>query len=598
MKSLPVYLGLATLLWGAIAGANQPLPPKIQINPEIEGQTLILQLINQEKFGTVVEIQAGELSSLNFQSTRIKMAPGQKLSQKFELRGELRGRQALHLTTRVLGEKEVGLLAGPTVYQAFLLNGQAAKKLSYEEAFLRQREEIKGPSKKAEIDLGGAIYASEIGRLAFKAKQMPSDGKIEPYRARDAREYSKLQLRQLPRDPNLAGGRPGTPNGVSNESEAIDSPLDSNAVSSEAVSENDTSSEDPLNQPFWDASATVIKGRMSLKTAPSTYKAAWGWVVRAWQNIGGIWIFQGWTYVGGDGAWQISLAAPIPGVQVRVEYLTKNRFVSIQDASGNPYHWGDNWSLTGGITDIGSRYADLTVNGDLPAVDKLYVGATNIWVKFYNLGMNALRDQPIQIFFPNTMASGQCIYNDGAGPYAWSCSYSADGRIYIIPAHGSASVVQHEIGHSINSFYWGGKMPPGSGGTHNLWNCYNNGLALSEGFANFLTYWTQFERNTAAPMAPYFNMNLEAIPAGVCANQTAEMRVAAAFWDMYDSTAENVSSTVGDDLYFVNQGYPVAMYLGNKRDAMSDYLAVSQSGQNAFWQNEFKRLFRLNKIIP
>ena len=212
--------------------------------------------------------------------------------------------------------------------------------------------------------------------------------------------------------------------------------------------------------------------------------------------------------------------------------------------------------------------------------------------------MNALRNQPIEVFFPNTLASGQCIYNDGAGPYAWSCSYWANGKIYIIPEHGSESVVQHEIAHSINSFYWNGSMPPGAGGTHNLWNCYNNGLALTEGFANFLTYWTQFDRGQASPMAPYFNMNLESLPGGVCANQTTEMRIAATFWDMYDTHSESVSSTSGDGIYYVSQASAVALYLGSKKNAMSEYLPAVQSGQSAYFQNEFTRIFRLNKIVP
>ena len=258
---------------------------------------------------------------------------------------------------------------------------------------------------------------------------------------------------------------------------------------------------------------------MSLKMSANSYKAAWGWVVRAWQNVNGNWNFLGWTYVGGDGSWQIGLSNVVGGKPIRVEYQTKNRFVSLQDASGNPYTWGDNWNLTGGVTDIGYRFADLTVNGDLPGVDTLYVGATNVWEKFYNNGMNALRDQPIEIYYPNTLASGKCVENSGSGNFAWSCSYWSTGQIYIIPEHAFASVVQHEIAHSINSFYWNGNLPPGAGGMHDLWNCYNNGLALTEGFADFIAYWVEFDRTNPAPVAEYFNMNMETVPDGVCANQ-------------------------------------------------------------------------------
>jgi hypothetical protein len=343
----------------------------------------------------------------------------------------------------------------------------------------------------------------------------------------------------------------------------------------------------------------AFRGRLSLKVDASTYKAAWGWVVRVWQKPAGSWNFLGWAYVGGDGRWQVISSAATSGAPTWIEYRTINRFVSLQDPAGNPYTWGDPWTLSGALLDVGSRYADLTTTGDLPGVDKLYVGATNIWVKFFNNGMNALRDQTIQVTYPNSLTSGRCIYDDGAGPYAWSCSYWADGKIYIIPAHASISVVQHEIGHSINSYYWSGNMPPGAGGSHNLWDCYNPGLALTEGWANFLTYWVQFDRNNSNPVAPYFNMNIESIPAGVCANQNAEMRTAATFWDTYDywNDGPNTASQY-DSLLYTNQAVPVSIYLNNKRNTTAEYLAVMQAGQSTYWQGEFQKLFRLNKIVP
>ena len=581
------------------AWANQPIPQKIQLETELVDGTLIVLIKNLEKQPALVELLPGSLGSLHFSPMRVQVGASQDASAKIAVSGELRGKQVVHIETKTLINKENGILPGPSLYQPYFIDGRAAKKLSYEEAFLTARESISGKSELAKIDLGGTPYVSEISRLSFKAGSLPSTAKIEPIELRGIENYIKMEPRQLPKDISLGASPP----------QMFHQPLPPMHPSTDesmAMGERDQEyssalSSEPQNH-FLSPQATLngvtIKGRMSLRVASNSYKAAWGWVVRAWQNVGGIWVFLGWTYVNSDGSWQLSLATALPGVSVRVEYQTKNRFVSIQDASGNPYTWGDNWKLTGSITDIGSRYADLTSNGDLPAVDRLYAGATQIWVKFYNTGMNALRDQPIQVFFPNTLSSGKCINNDGSGPYAWSCSYWGDGKIYIIPAHGSESVVQHEIGHSINSFYWHGDMPPGAGGTHNLWDCYTNGLALTEGFANFLTYWTQFDRGNAAPVAPYFSMNLENIPSGVCANQTAEMRVAATFWDLYDTHAESSSSSAGDGLHYINLGAPIALYLNTKKNAMSDYLPVVQSGQSSSWQNEFSRLFRLNKIIP
>jgi hypothetical protein len=555
---------ISTLGW-----ATQPSAPRVKFEFELRGSAATVRLENQEKYPVVLAFHPGELGTIGFERFQASLAPQQRAEINLEKVAARRGRQILHVESTATIKNEFNI-AGPSLYQPYLISDQGSQKLTYEEAFLRNRERVEGNSELAKIDLGGALDVSEINRLAFKADVVPSTAQITPFIYRGALDYTKMGVKQLPKDSQVIGGR------------AHSSSFEEELFEPESLS------------PF----AQVIKGKMSLKINSNTYQAAWGWVVRAWQKVGGNWVFLGWTYVGGDGSWQIGLSNVASGVPVRIEYRTKNRFVSIQDPSGNPYTWGDNWNLGGAITDIGSRYADLTVNGDLPAVDRLYVGSTQIWVKFFNNGMNALRDKPIEVTFPNALASGKCVYDTGSGPYAWSCSYWGDGKIYIIPAHGSASVVQHEIAHSINSFYWDGNLPPGSGGAHNLWDCYNNGLALTEGFANFLTYWTQFDRGQLAPVAPYFNMNIESIPAGVCANQTAEMRVASTFWDMYDTRNDSLNANASDGLNYVSQAVPVSIYLGNKKNSMAEYLPVVKAGQTAFWQEQFTKLFRLGYIVP
>lgn len=347
----------------------------------------------------------------------------------------------------------------------------------------------------------------------------------------------------------------------------------------------------------------LIQGNMSLLYPDNTFHAAWGWVVRGWQQIGPVWIMMGWSYVAGDGSWQINMPFVFPG-QVFVEYRPANRFVQLQDGNGNVYAWGDWWTLTGDVTDIGGRYADFSQNGDLPGVNTLYVGATDVWEKFYATGMNALRDQPIQVTFPNTLTSGHCIYNtDSNGntvpAYAWSCSQTGDGKIWLIAAHAQPFVVQHEIGHSINSYYWGGSMPSGSGLAHSLTGCYNNGLALAEGFADFIGYWTEFDRTETNPVAGYAGYNIETVDNNPCSGQTNETHVSATFWDMYDLWNDGPDpNTSFDSLLYTDPATSVAIYLNNNgKNAMSDYLDVVKSGQSAFWQGEFTKLFRLNTII-
>jgi hypothetical protein len=382
---------------------------------------------------------------------------------------------------------------------------------------------------------------------------------------------------------------------------------DDNRGKSRAAVSAKTSSAPATQNPLASALALapgdpIIRGNMSMLYPDGTYHAAWGWVVRGWQQVLFFWIPTAWTYVGGDGSWQLNL--PIANSPVFVEYRPANRFVQLQDAGGNVYAWGDSWNLTGPVTDIGYRAADFSNNGDLPNVHKLYVGATDVWIKFYNNGMNALRDSPIEVTFPNNLNSGHCIYNtDSNGmtvpTYAWSCSETANGRIWVIPAHADNFVVQHEIGHSINSYYWNNSMPPGAGGAHSLTQCYNNGLALSEGFANFLAYWTQFDRTQTNPTATYANYNVETINNNACSGPSNETRVSGAFWDMYDywNDGTDVNSRY-DSLLYVNQASAVSIYLGNKKNGMPDYLDVVKAGQSTYWQGEFEKLFRLNTIIP
>ena len=168
----------------------------------------------------------------------------------------------------------------------------------------------------------------------------------------------------------------------------------------------------------------------------------------------------------------------------------------------------------------------------------------------------------------------------------------------MISAHGFEFVVQHEIAHSINSFYWGGHMPSGSGGAHSFSQCYTNGLGLSEGFADFVAYWTQFNRDAVDPQATYANRSFET-PTNACNGQSNETWVAATFWDMYDSPNDGSdANSKYDSLLFVDQAEPVAVYLGNSgKNNMSDYLGVIKGFENNYWGGEFTKLFRLNTII-
>ncbi|MBI3534617.1 MAG: hypothetical protein HY072_03920 [Deltaproteobacteria bacterium] len=589
LLTIPLFVLLLTLN----SFATIPTPPKIFSEIYFRSNTVYVRLQNKEQVPLLLTLKAGALSTMEIRPKTVQLAPNVVTTVPLETAMRL-GRQVLHITSQaVFGHSQLSVQA-ISILQPVEVSQQIVKKLSFEEAFLMKRQKLQGKSQLSKIDLGGGLIDQQpIGSLFFSSAPLNNNTQIQTFQFRSPFDYAQMAPKQLPnmslpqkgnaftpRDPN--GDPNGDPFDVNNHDNIEDNPTENPA-------------------PYIDAMLT-IKGNLSLKMDAATYKAAWGWVVKAWQMQAGIWRFLGWNYISGDGNWDIQVdSSQVDNtLPIWVEYQTKNRFISIQDQAGNPYTWGDAWNLKGVFTNIGSRVADLTSNGDMPGVDRIYVGATLVWVKFFNNGINALRDSVIPITYPNSLASGKCKYDDGAGPYAWSCSYFDDGSVYVIPAHAADySTTQHELGHSINSFYWGGKMPPDSSGSHNIWNCYTKGLALSEGFANFLTYWVQFDRNETNPTAPYYNMNLEALPDAVCKGPTNEMRIAATFWDMYDYWNDGPDTTKAfDSLLYTDPATSVTVYLQNKKDKMEDYLEVVKAGQSDYWQKEFEKLFRLNTIVP
>jgi hypothetical protein len=50
----------------------------------------------------------------------------------------------------------------------------------------------------------------------------------------------------------------------------------------------------------------------------------------------------------------------------------------------------------------------LNKTGSVPGIDKIYQASMALWRKFKKYGMSALRDEPVPITYPNTLAPGQC----------------------------------------------------------------------------------------------------------------------------------------------------------------------------------------------
>ena len=585
--------------------ANEPAPVKVSITSQL---TLIgnsfVHLESLENNSLILILSPGPLSSIRFASKRVPIDPGARLDVDLGLLTIPTGQQTFHIVARVFdGLQNLPAGIGPFLLEPLTVSATDITKISYDDAFLSKRVAVPDASSPANdrplIDLGGGFTDQRgIGALAFNSSLVSAPGRNYNL------QYSPVTMANaFPCVINADTVSPSCKTDLGGGTLGFGAALGTPVFRGTALLSPKSQAASPtaLAVPLVANGGSVIQGKFFLKLPGPAFQAAWGWEAQAWENLGGFWIFLGWSYVGGDGSWSIPVI-PVPGFQVRVEYQPANRFVQLQDPAANVYTWGDNWNLTGNVTDIGGRAADFTVNGNLPGMDKLYVGATNEWVKFYNNGMNALRDTPIQVTFPNSLASGNCTSTDSATPpntIAWSCSKSGTGQIWIIPAHGDQSVVQHEIAHSINSFYWNGVLAPGSGGKHDLTNCFNNGIGLIEGFADFMPYWVQFDRTATSPNVSYYNMSIETLPSSTCSGQTAEMRVAAAFWDTYDywNDGSDVNSKF-DSLYYTDQAVPISLFLNNKKDTMTDYLTVMKNGQSAAVQNEFTKIYRLNTIVP
>ena len=346
-----------------------------------------------------------------------------------------------------------------------------------------------------------------------------------------------------------------------------------------------------------------MKGKFLLKVNGQyygySYLPAWGWSVRAWQQIGSVWLLIGATAANADGTWDLNfIAPPFPGFKVRIEYQPANRFVQVQDSNANVYTWGNSLDYTAPLTDVGTRNADLTNNGDAPGIDRIYQASSALWRRFNADGMNPVRDNPIEITFPNS-STDPCPQVDANNmPIPWSCSDSNNGKIWLIPKHAKAGVVQHELAHSIHSYYWDGNMPSGGGIQHKLNKCYNDGLALTEGFANFVAYWVQFERDNPGPVEASLNYNIEKPPSNFCKASSNEGRVSAAFWDAYDTHDDGVAP-ISDSWNIFHHGAAVGTFLNNPgHNSMKEYwpVYISILGGNSFL-TVFDS-FSLNWILP
>lgn len=584
MKNNPINAAVsaacaAVFALGSVSAvhAMQPSPPNIVMSSTLPaGAPPHIAIKNGEQYGAWVVLQPGGYSTIPFSRVWTYVDAGgtaylDVLDAKIGS-----GVKILHIEAAVYGPK--GLVRTRVqLYEVLRVSPAGNRKVSFEEAFLSRRMAIGGNSEKAMIQMGGGyVDSSPVVPLAFFSKPAPKDVKPEDMKLASVGDLVKLPVGTLALSPQVAGG-PGLKAFREGSAEMAVEEQSLRAGGGERL-----------------IGPSRVDGTWSLRDGESSYRAGWGFTVRLWQNFGSGWVFIGNAEVGSGGFWSVfPSSASSSSVPIYIEYLAHNRLVSFRDPSGNVYAWGHTVPPSASAINVGSWYGDLTGAGDLPGLSELWFGAARLWDKFAGWSVSPVASEPYRVTYPNSLASGSCRQEDGGVTRAWSCS--ASGGLFLIAEHANASVIQHELAHAINKFYWGRQAGPG--GRHELERCYSAGLHMSEGFANFVAYWVQFNFDAWRPRAPYLDYDIEdIISEGLC--QGNEAWVSAAFWDLYDYWNDGWSPDKFDSLYFTNYGYPISVYLRNPRDRMPDYLSLFQARQPADVQRRLADSFRMNDMLP
>lgn len=566
-------LAIATSLLTVTAlksSADQPLgvmTQRSQVTPEgnarsIQGQ-FILQ--NVTKYPLILQIEPIKTEDYRFQFSQEKLLlkPGQ--SAPIEFKGAITKDGKWQINTEIKLLSEEGVLAGRhTVDLYFLVKDGKYQVSNYEKLFLTPD-----------------IRDSELGD-SFQLFE--DDGSI-PRAPQQIKRPSMEQLLKMDREailkiPTETGGREGR----------TQEPI--RTIKPDLIREQPIIKPSPIFNPNLDSNrlknvTVTAKGRFSWKGTDNRLHSAFGWRVRAWQKDGSKWKKVAEDWVESDGSWQLQFAKS--NGSVKFQYVAFNRFFTPQTSSGDTYRWvGPVRNSISTNHNEGSWYAD-TANGAVRGLGEIYDEGMNLWSKLYwNGGINPLRKKSIDVIFPNTN------YDCGTGSgNPWSCA-NTTGKIWIIPSHATRNgVMQHELAHQINYEYWNNNLPPNSGGSHTLGDCYTPGLALLEGFANFMVFWAQAPRNSAPSTG--FDFNIEN-PTFACKSPLGrnESWVAAALWDLHDTRADDK-----DNLWFIHEGAVPGIYLRTgKKNSMADFHEVYRNAANPEHRTIIDDIFKQNHIIP
>jgi hypothetical protein len=578
---------IAVLALIPTASATQPTIKNVRVSSNLRPGTSSLHLVNLTKRSVAVSVRSGPLSTLTFEPQRVFIAAGAEATAYL---GDLFSNaqspvQALQVLTDVAydnGRRE----EAPVLYEMVRIGAGGIEKISYGEAYLSRQVDIREVGDPVEADMGaGYVERSPMPTRVFAAR--PLDPMIRVEQLGDLPEIEellKLELNQV-----------GDPGPVTMDDRAL---MDSRRAASFAMSPGTTPDFNP-NGPVTPVKLT-LKGNFFVKYPHESgfvlQKAAWGWSARVWEWVDGMWKYRGTAEVNKLGNWKGSFQFVELHPLVRVIYQPVNRFVSFRKTDGTAYGWTITADLANG-TDLGHYMADLTGGGDAPGMEYLFHRSMLLWAKLSKNGINPLLPAAIPVTFPNDLTTGECELTDDDDKdkeYPWSCATSQ--RIYIIPEHARGGTGPHELAHVIHRHYWG-KFPKGSGGKHDPRECYNAGMALTEGFANYIAYWTTSTYDRLDTSARW-DLDVESLDSkDFCWGSSNEMRVTALMWDTFDGGVEQEDIENRDVWRFLNPAGFISIFLKNPNESILEYRFILRTGATEWFKEEVDRTLRLNKLI-
>ena len=571
--------------------ATQPAPADLQLEPVLYTTTnSTLRVTNRMRVPATVLVETGTLSTLRVSAGRAVVGAGSSAVVDLGLLRFREGVQVLHLNTKAVladGTSE----PGPAIYEPVRVTAGRINRISFEEA-LPAVQRIDGISEPGESDLGaGYIERAPMSLTPFPATPLPAGSTVVPLRYPEIQQLLALPL-------GTAGDVGGVSTGVATalraavdeQPELTHARLDdTNSIIGEGGGSDPEPPAELTGRFFVNVQETDSQGNEIWVKHP-----AYGWTVKVWRNESNVWKLKGTGVAGASGKWSVQLPVMYGSVQLRITVAASNRFVNLRRPNGSTYSFSYLWNLSSGLNS-GDYMGTLTGSG--LGVLRVYSSANHAWAKLVTSGVNPLGPKPINITLPNSIVTGKCQQTWGGSTIPWSCVERATGDMYLMPEHAIPEAVVHELGHNINVFFWG-DLPQGSGVPHTMTGCYNQAVAMTEGFATFLAYWIATDRSSTNPVIPYFNYNIENAGPG-CKSDENETAASMAFWDTYDTRVEYQSPSATDIWYYNKPAAPISLYLKSKTlKGMRDFKIAVKNQHPINWDfhKEVDKLFELNYI--